>query len=45
MDSLTFKPHLDDTLARLGGVFYNVTGAPNAAAANRCMEKVRAYRV
>jgi hypothetical protein len=28
-----------------GGVFYYVTGAPDAGAANRCMEKVRGYRV
>jgi hypothetical protein len=28
-----------------GGVFYTVTGAPDADAANRCMEKVRSYRV
>lgn len=27
-----------------GGVFYRVTGAPDIAAANRLMEKVRAYR-
>lgn len=28
-----------------GGVFYHVTGAPDVATANRCMEKVRVYRV
>jgi hypothetical protein len=28
-----------------GGALYHVTGAPDAASANRCMEKVRAYRV
>jgi hypothetical protein len=28
-----------------GGVFYKVRGAPHAAAANRTMERVRAYRV
>lgn len=28
-----------------GGVFYAVTDVPNVAAANRCMERVRAYRV
>jgi hypothetical protein len=28
----------------VGGVFYKVSGAPDAAAANRLMEKVRAYR-
>jgi hypothetical protein len=27
-----------------GGVLYQVGGAPDAASANRCMEKVRAYR-
>ena len=27
-----------------GGVLYRVNGAPNADAANRCMEEVRAYR-
>lgn len=27
-----------------GGVLYQVSGAPDAATANRCMEKVRAYR-
>jgi hypothetical protein len=27
-----------------GGVFYHVSGAPDEAAANRCMERVRAYR-
>jgi hypothetical protein len=31
--------------ALTGGVLYHVTGAPDAATANRCMEKVRAYRV
>jgi hypothetical protein len=28
-----------------GGVLYKVSGAPDANAANRCMERVRAYRV
>jgi hypothetical protein len=28
----------------VGGVFYNVTGVPDADAANRCMERVREYR-
>jgi hypothetical protein len=28
-----------------GGVFYYVSGAPDIDSANRCMEKVRAYRV
>jgi len=28
-----------------GGVFYNVYGTPNIDTANRCMEKVRDYRV
>ena len=28
-----------------GGVFYYVSGAPDADAVNRCMEKVREYRV
>ena len=28
-----------------GGVLYKVSGAPNANAANRCMDEVRAYRV
>ncbi len=28
-----------------GGVFYKVQGVPDVAAANRCMEKVRQYRV
>ena len=28
-----------------GGVLYNVYGVESAAVANRCMEKVRAYRV
>lgn len=28
-----------------GGILYSVAGAPDADAANRCMEKVRAYRV
>ncbi|MCE5248669.1 hypothetical protein LLG96_00465 [bacterium] len=27
-----------------GGVFYQVTGAPDIDAANRCMDRVRAYR-
>jgi hypothetical protein len=27
-----------------GGVFYKVSGVPDAATANRCMEKVRGYR-
>ena len=40
-----------DFVARLarhdlpGGVFYYVTGAPDSDEANRCMEKVRSYRV
>ena len=29
----------------VGGVLYNVSGAPDIDAANRCMETVRAYRV
>jgi hypothetical protein len=28
-----------------GGTFYYVSGAPDADAVNRCMEKVRDYRV
>lgn len=34
-----------DSRALAGGVFYHVTGAPDIDTANRCMEKVRAYRV
>ena len=46
---VTTSPYRD-FIARLdrrelpGGVFYQVTGAPDADAANRCMEKVRSYR-
>ena len=29
----------------VGGVFYNVTGVPDADAANRCMDLVREYRL
>jgi len=28
-----------------GGVLYNVTGVPNVDEANRCMDKVRSYRI
>ena len=47
---LVVQTDLDPFLDRLsqhrlpGGVFYKVTGVPNVDAANRCMEKVRAYR-
>ena len=34
-----------DRHALPGGVLYQVQGAPDAAAANRCMERVRSYRV
>jgi hypothetical protein len=34
-----------DRHALPGGVFYYVTGAPDIDEANRCMEKVRGYRV
>jgi len=40
-------PRFVDRLNRralVGGVFYKVTGAPDAASVNRLMEKVRAYR-
>jgi hypothetical protein len=48
---LTVHVGFADFTARLGrhglpgGVLYQVSGAPDAAAANRCMEQVRAYRV
>ena len=41
-------PRFADRLERhklVGGVFYKVTDAPDAATVNRLMEKVRAYRV
>jgi hypothetical protein len=41
-------PRFVDRLNRhrlVGGVFYKVTGAPDAATVNRLMDKVRAYRV
>jgi hypothetical protein len=41
-------PRFTEKLARRelpGGVFYQVSGVPDAATANRTMEKVRAYRV
>ena len=34
-----------DRHALTGGVLYQVTGVPDVDSANRCMEKVRAYRV
>lgn len=44
VDFASFAEKLDRQ-ALLGGVFYQVQGAPHADAANRCMEKVRPYRV
>jgi hypothetical protein len=41
-------PDFVDRLARHalpGGVFYYVTGAPGTDEANRCMERVRRYRL
>jgi hypothetical protein len=41
-------PDFVERLARhalTGGVFYYVSGAPDLDAANRCMEKVRSYRL
>ena len=43
-----FEEHIEARLDRHelpGGVFYNVSGAASVDAANRCMERVRAYRV
>lgn len=48
---LVVRAGYDDFAAKLdrhelaGGVFYQVSNAPGADAANRCMEKVRAYKV
>jgi hypothetical protein len=48
---LTANANYDEFVEKLerhhlcGGVFYNVYGTPDIDAANRCMEKVRGYRV